>query len=471
MKTRRATTILLITRDRLIRADLRAGGRAAAMAVQEGTRPMADDFPSLVEAALRLSPRRPGRVWVLSSEFWTQTLGLASESVAGLKGEETDRALAFEAEPFSGLAAMESAVGHVALPGASGQRQFWLIQLPSRQLDDVQYAVERSGGSLCGLCHAAGLPRRLSPAQADSADWQRAELWPGLVLRVRGGRGRQAAVEVRNVDPKPGRWEADVCRWQSELPPGRTEILLAARGIRRADVEPGECLSLDDDQSMRRFLGAWAEELASGTASVPVIPAVKRPVSAASRLAMAAVAGLCTLLICLGISWAAGRYQQDLATRTAALKAPAERLNQLKEKAKKLEARRDQLRAACDKLQAELTRCRQVLSSQRLRLALLLDVLARQANDDFAIRKIDGNESEIVLHGVCLRHDLVDSLACSIDAELAPQGWRAQLVDKHSKGLLANGGPWEFDLRIRDSFTQGSNAARVADSQAAGRGT
>ena len=137
MKKSSPNTILLVTRDRLVRADLRAGRTIGVTEINEEHHLAADDLPSQVEAALRLGKRRPGRVWILAGEIWTQTLGLAPESISGLSPNEVTRALGFEAEPFSGLGAMEAAMDAVPLAGEgrgtqySGSRQFWLTELPA----------------------------------------------------------------------------------------------------------------------------------------------------------------------------------------------------------------------------------------------------------------------------------------------------------------------------------------------------
>ena len=86
MKSRGVNTLLLITHDRLVRADLRPGRAAAVADLHEERRPAADDLPSLVEAALRLSRTRPGNVWILSSELWTQVLSLPSDVALRLEG-------------------------------------------------------------------------------------------------------------------------------------------------------------------------------------------------------------------------------------------------------------------------------------------------------------------------------------------------------------------------------------------------
>jgi len=55
MKSRDVNTVLLITRDRLARADVRTRRKVRVVTVRAEPRPAVDDFPSLVETALRLS--------------------------------------------------------------------------------------------------------------------------------------------------------------------------------------------------------------------------------------------------------------------------------------------------------------------------------------------------------------------------------------------------------------------------------
>ena len=175
--------------------------------------PAVDDFPSLVEAALRLSKRRPGRVWVLATEVWTQTLPLAAESVAGLGPAELARALGFEAEPFSGINGLEAASACVELPGKKGQRTFWLAVLPTGQLDQVDYVVRARGGRLAGVGHPGGLPRRMA-----------------LTLPSPGGRGeRGRLVDARRV--VAGRDRLPARRGQRRAGPARGEHGPQARPV------------------------------------------------------------------------------------------------------------------------------------------------------------------------------------------------------------------------------------------------
>lgn len=220
MKTSCPNTILLVTRDRLVRAELRAGRTIDVTDIKEEQRLAADDLPSQVEAALRLGKRRPGRVWILAGEIWTQTLGLAPEALSGLSPDEVTRALGFEAEPFSGLGAMEAAMDAVPLAGEGRQRQFWLTELPAAQLEQIEFLVRQSGGRLMGISHPGGLPAALDGG-ADTS-WRRVELWPGAIIAVQSPSAGAGRVTVVNTEPKPGRWLNDVAGLEPSGPAAGT---------------------------------------------------------------------------------------------------------------------------------------------------------------------------------------------------------------------------------------------------------
>ena len=363
-------------------------------------------------------------------------------------------ALGFESEPFSGIPGLESAVGHTALPGGEGQQSFWLTQVSASHVDQVEAVVRQAGGKLAGLSHPGGLPRALTLSTSERGSWQRVELWPGVILNVRAGAGRRPMVEVRNVDPRPGRWEADVERWQTEGSSAiRVEALHATSGVARSDLKMRDCLSFQEPDEIKRFLQAWAEVLAAGEPAIPVIRPPKRPVPASTRWVMTAVITLVALVVCLG-HYAAMQYQKRfLETETARLQEPAEKMASLKKQSQSLSTQQDTLKKDCAKLTDDLTRFATAKTAQKQRIALLLNVLTRQANEEIVIRKIDGNENEIVLHGVCLQHDRADALAAILADALTVYGWQVHPADKHSKELLVHGGPWQFDLRITDGVS------------------
>ena len=88
---------------------------------------------------------------------------------------------------------------------------------------------------------------------------------------------------------------------------------------------------------------------------------------------------------------------------------------------------------------------------QRLRVARLLAVLARQDPDQMVLEKIDGSGEHVVLHGLSLRPEAVNALAKILSSELGPLGWQVQVPNEQAREMLVGGGPWQFEVHIQDA--------------------
>jgi hypothetical protein len=471
MKTSCPNTILLVTRDRLVRAELRAGRTIDVTDIKEEQRLAADDLPSQVEAALRLGKRRPGRVWILAGEIWTQTLGLAPEALSGLSPDEVTRALGFEAEPFSGLGAMEAAMDAVPLAGEGRQRQFWLTELPAAQLEQIEFLVRQSGGRLMGISHPGGLPAALDGG-ADTS-WRRVELWPGAIIAVQSPSAGAGRVTVVNTEPKPGRWLNDVAGLEPSGPAAGTVYarsaahwLHATRSVAVEEVPHEGRQSLEDCSTQEQFFIAWAGQLASSKTAVPRIVPPKRPMSSGARYAISAVIGGIALAACIVAQVFVNSRSERLTAETKKLQAAAAEVTKLKGDNDKLQKQRDELKKSCAKLKDDLAHYLQVMRAQRQRLVTLLTVLARPGREDLLIRKIEGMENEVVFHGLCLETQFADNLAAALAEALGAQGWQVQPPTRQSKEMLVGGGPWEFEVRIRDAANKARPPANGATAPA-----
>lgn len=453
MATRTSNTILLITRDRLARADFDKHGALAGL--HEQPAPAVEDLPSLVEAAVRLSSVRPGRVWVLTTEIWAQTLTLPEETVSNLSPEDLGRAVAFEAEPLSGVTAADSLVGCVDQGSDDGQRRLWAVQIPLALPDQVEYIVRQAGGRLAGLGHPGGLPRSLIGLADSRVVWQRIELWPGAMVVVRGGAGQAPTTLIVNNDPKPGRWTTDLQRWLPEQQHAvHQESLHASASVATSELDPLARLSLDDPEALGEFLVAWAAELSAKSPGVPLVRSARRPLSSGQKWAVAAAAALLALAFCSGhFVW----MKQRMATRQAEivrLRGPIELFNQAKKEVEGLRKQREQLDAGYGKLQGDLEQCRKVLEAQQNRLRSLLKALAESKLEEVTIEKIDGSGDELVLYGTCLEAGMADELAALLAPKMEPLGWRVQLPSKKAQELFTDHGPWKFELRIVDGLAE-----------------
>jgi cell division protein FtsB len=462
-------TILLVTRDRLLRADLRAGRKVGVTEIYEEHSLAADDLPSQVEATLRLSKRRPGRVWILAGDIWTQTLSLPPEAVTGLKPDEITRALGFEAEPYSSLGAMEAAMAAVPLSNEGRasegrQRHFWLTEMPAAQLEQIDFLVRQAGGRLMGISHPGGLLAPLN--EAAEVPWRRVELWPGAIIAIQRPATGAARVTVVNTEPRPGRWLNDVTGLEAGGPANATTHWLhATRSLPIEEIPRQGRYSLEDSDTQRQFLAAWAEQIASGGA-ISRIVSPKRPMSNGVRQSISAAIGLVAIIACIVAQTFVNSHNNRLAAVTQKLKESAAQLASLKGENDKLEKKRDEVKKSCDKLKDDLEHYSQVMRAQRQRLVTMLKVLTRGGPDDLLIRKIEGTENHIILHGLCLEAQFADNLASALATALAdtfgPEGWQVQPPTRQSKDMLVGGGPWEFEVRIQDPEIKASLPAKGA---------
>ena len=193
---------------------------------------------------MRLSKARPGQVWVLSTEIWTQTISLAAQTVSGLEPEQLARALGFEAEPLSNIRGVEARAACVPVSATGGEREFWTTILPESQLQQIEFVVERVGGRLAGVAHPGGLPWPLAAeVGAAPATWRRVELWPGAIVCLAAAEGHGLRVHVVNSDPRPERWRRDLESWRD----------LPADGERREWLHA--TAAIEPDESARRWPG------------------------------------------------------------------------------------------------------------------------------------------------------------------------------------------------------------------------
>lgn len=118
---RPSTTLIYVSRKSVARADF-SGGVQSDFWLR--SRPDQPDLPSAVELGISLGPSLGRRVWVLSTDVWTQTLSMPAIKAGGLEANELRGALNFEAESLSGVSALEATLAHVTLPAIMGSRDF-----------------------------------------------------------------------------------------------------------------------------------------------------------------------------------------------------------------------------------------------------------------------------------------------------------------------------------------------------------
>ncbi len=444
-------TILLITSERLVRAEVRAGRRAGGCELFEQSRPAVDDLPSLVEAALRLGPARPRQVLLLSTELWTQTLPLATGGTGGMSEEEIAQALAFEAEPFSGISAFDSLTVCRSLSRGSAEPSFWFTQLASSALESIEYAIQESGGKLIGIAHPAGLSVPLGVSE--SANWQRIELWPESVVCVRRVPRSPLQVHVINAGPQTETWQEDAWHWLSQFdPPELSELLQATRFAAPlgAELSAGETWDLADEAVLEPWLVAWAQEATLRHPESPVLRPAPQPMPTSTRVVIAGLIAALMLALCLGhFSWTSA-VTASAEERVAELQQPAEELRELEGRTQSLQQELTRVRTQSEQMQASVDACRRAWEWNRQRIARLMGSLAQVDPDRLVIQAIETQREGIQIRGISRRADQPTQLAAQLARQLLPLGLQVHPPTKEAVFLRADGGPYLFELLIQD---------------------
>lgn len=447
-------TIIVVTRDRLIRADY-ASPRAAEPAVLVAReRPHIDDTAVLVETALSFDRRKPGRVFVLSSDFWTHTIALASVNTYGLSPEDLQQMLNFEAEPLSGNSAFEVTSSSLPLGEASGQKHFWLTQVGVAVREQLDEAIRKLGGKLAGLAHPGGVPYEYGDSPPLGVPG-RVEFWPGASVRVvcHDGIVTKAHIDDGAV---ASNWLAASADWQrasnaSHVTAVVPEGLTSAYDVDQADADSHTTfLTLEDDETLRSWLGAWHRALCAKTVAVPLVTPAARRLNQAQRNKISAVLALVLFGACYGHhQWVASNIAKVAAEKTV-LDAPGIELASVKTQIATMEKDLTKLEEDKRRVASDVRNTEAVLDSHRRRLAELMRRLSDDASHDWVLQKITGTGREIKLTGSTMHPEHISTLTAEITNDFGRLGWVVDPAKQEARNLKENGGPWTFEIQLRD---------------------
>lgn len=424
-------TLVYLAAGRVVRADF--GNGADLLGLWTAERPEVEDPGLLLEYTLHLGPR-PGRsTWVLPYDLWTGNVRLGAASLA-LKGEDLERALAFEAEPLSGIGGLDSSVGFTPLRTVTGQREFRVVQARLSELEALRDVAARCGTRLAGVTHPSGMPL---PLGERAFPWARVEAWNDGVLALQQQAPEQP-VDALFVagEPLTGRWRNQMQDW-SAVPRPAPHFLIESSRLAPLAEEAAPC-NLEETHGLEAWLRGWAEVLRSRHPSVPHLRAPARSLTGNERLAIALWLGLLVGALC----FAHARFlvEPAQASALAELKELQDRQNSLKAAGKLLEAKQaERKKLLLDNDGSRLAL--RALEMQRERFSGLLADLAKQPSRDWFLRKIDYPGGELCLHGTCARPLLAGDVARHMAGSVSDLGWRLHEPRADALQLAPDGGP------------------------------
>ncbi len=460
MLRRKSSTLLLLTAERIVRADF-SGGRLTALRQQP--RPDADDLAMLVDSALRLGGRCRRTVWILTTDVWVQAVPLEAGATRAASAQELSQALAFEAESLSGIGAFESVLAHRSLESDGFHRHFWVVQMPVWQLDQVGEAISEHGGRLGGIAHPAGLPRAVG-SQSPGSSWQRIELWPDCVAAVRSTAGKTPEVQLVNSSPAQEGWKTTLQMWLESNPIADQRALMISRpgDELRGMGDETEIIDLNDEASLKGWLTAWNESLGFREPAVPLLQPAAEPLSVQSRVVMAAAFAALVAAGCWAIETASRAKLESAGEETRQLEQRAEEFaafdGEIRSRNERLTKRSDENR----KLAAALDTYEAVAEAQKRRLAVLLAGVADLRPEHLVIRRIEQNAGTVTISGAHLDPNSVHDFAARLNRRVRPLGWTVEPTPQEASKKTTTGKPWTFTMRL-------SNSAMTSEDLWAGR--
>ncbi|HYE36083.1 hypothetical protein [Methylocaldum sp.] len=451
-------TLIFAGTKEVVRADVDAEGAIGVPEVYDKACEGIEKLPEIVAFVAAEAGKKFGRnVWVLCDGLSTHSLSLPTVQTAGVADDLLTQALLFELEAATGFPTAGRDLAFALVGSEDDMNQYWVSLAPQNVFKRLQAAVGKAGGRLSGLLHPGGLPLRLSDG---TGDWWRLEYWPETVFGI-AGTGEKAA-SVQAFQPRAQR---DLERWRKRLSASARAEQLGSGAVQEMEAEIAH-FHLEDEGDLPRWLGAWVKLLAA--AEAPAVP-VFRPKAHPHReyFLMGGLAAA-ALVICVShfgwFSVQANRAQTQLDELT---KAEAE-MKTLRDAIKKKQEEHDKLRKEMDALEGSQASLPAVVNALRERPAVLLKALADHRSDGIVIDEIATAQSEIVVRGIALRPSEANRLASSLHEHLQALGWDVAPAVSNDLKYLQDGGPWGFEIKLRDSGLEGFSRLSAASGRKKG---
>lgn len=163
MKRRQKSTLVVVSARGILHADFRDGVCQWKSAARQPGTSVVEGFTT----ALSLGDSISREVWLLSDEWFSQRLQLNPAQVAGLSEAQMTRALAFEAEPFSGIPMASAALAF----RNAGEGAFDVVALPVETRDRLLGAASFRSCGLEGIAHADAPPEDERALRKWLGDW------------------------------------------------------------------------------------------------------------------------------------------------------------------------------------------------------------------------------------------------------------------------------------------------------------
>ncbi len=455
-------TLLLLTPRVLARIDLTGGRRPRIRRSWLRERFETESLATLIDATFRLGPRRAGKVWVVSSDFWLGVVPLSLEITRLVSGDELQQSIASEAETYSGISAFDSRISTKAIPqtSAGGDAHWLCVQIPLADLSEIDSTVRALGATWGGATHPALLmPPQLNgtSTSADKPAWWMIQGWGEAIVASRGSDKLVSDVNVFTGSLESSRLRSELEDWLGEsptLPATTTGYWLTDTATMPSPVDQGlteqasgawsdaTCIRVDHEPGLLQWATTFAANLHVPDA-LPVIRAEKRPMSNERATAISVALGLLALLGCVGHHLITKQQITDATTRIEKLEGQAKLLKTSEQALTALEKENIEISKAitsttttATKLQREMQLAERKQYFVQHRWLDLVDALVKPQGGKLWLREIRGDDQQAELIGVAISTAIANRFSRSLEESATGNGW---LVHPAETKSLDNG--------------------------------
>jgi len=445
---RPAHSLLFITETKTFRVDAdKAGVLTGEMSTMDIGCPAT---AKLAECAAQIAAGKPlGRkVWLLYTRLPIALLSIPSMQVEGVDEATLLQALQFELEGLTGQSSLDMRLAYHLLGNQDEMSTYWVSQINQLHFEDLHKAVKKTGSQLGGLLHPAAMPQPL--ANPEHEDWLRMECWSNQLVALRRHIDGGFSMQLFSLDHR--HWHTQLEQWlheQGAVP--HTETLL--NNMIELLPETAYTLHLGNTERIPAWLALWAGALAQKS---PLPAPILRHQSRLNKdLLLMASGGSVAVLICAGhLSW--HLYQTRHYTQEAeALKKVETTLIALRKSSADNREKHEKLKTKLDKLKGDSKILPQMIKALQHRPSRLLAAVASGRPENLVLEEIITDNDDIKIRGVSLDSVSANKLAGYLELKLADLGWEITAPTKKNMNLFEDGGPWEFEIALRDKGIEG----------------
>lgn len=456
-----SSILILITEHELYRFDLKGGRRPKIGNHWELNRVDTDDLATSVDKVLRQGPKRGANVYVLNSDWWFGTCSLGQDVLRQIDQEGIRQSLAIEAEAVSGLDAFESRVAYHPVNRTISGSDYLVLQVPEMDLLAIDDVVRQWGGKLKGLAHPS-----LSTVTSNSAGRRMClEAWPDVTAVAQTMAGAETRNEVLPGGLHLGSVQEEVKQLiaaaveESALPEGASGASAGTANEWLEVVPSGAArwfaeLGLNGDEGvqiiqMEEWIRRWGEVInGRSRTEIPFVSPGKRPIGNQSRVALAALFGLLTIVGCFGHWLLSQRTLQTRQTTISGLESDIRRFGELQKQVTEIEREASLSQQELDSLSRDQAWATITRDVHLYRHAELLVALAELTPKEVLIDQIDGEADRVVVSGYSLDSQNCDRLTVKLAERVRAFGWRVHPC----KVTLNEKQVYEFQIELTDDI-------------------